>query len=107
MKKAKQFYTLFNNAGREVQIDLNNYRVICNKTGARKSFYHKYLHNMIVTKFDSNIDLFRDTYTSRQPADARVKKAQQIQARIDRLTSQLNQLRAQKDQLTVDASPTS
>ena len=107
MKKAKQYYTLKDKNLNDVQIDLNNYRVICNKTGARKSFYHKYLHNMIVRKFNGNIDLFREGYVSRAAADPRARKAKQIQERIDRLSYQLKELRALKNELAADVSPTS
>ena len=96
MKKAKQFYTLLNNAGREVQIDLNNYRVMCNKTGERKSFYHKYLHNLIVSKYAGNIDTFRETYVSREAGPSRnERKVQQIQARIDRYFKQISNLKGE------------
>lgn len=93
-RKAKQFYTLVNTTGKEVSIDLNNYKVTCTVTGNHKSFYHKYLHNMIVTKFDSNIDLFRDTYVSREAAPSQnERKVQQIQDRIDRYFKQISNLK--------------
>ena len=94
--KAKQFYSLVNNQGASVNIDLNNYKVTCTITGNRKSFYHKYLHNMIVTKFDSNIDLFRDTYVSREAAPSQnERKVQQINDRIDRYFKLISNLKGE------------
>ena len=91
-RKAKAFYTLKDKNLNDVQIDLNNYRVICNKTGKRKSFYHKYLHNMIQNKFNGNIDLFREGYVSREAAPSRdERRVNQLQQRINRLRSQLDQ----------------
>ena len=43
-RKAKVFYTLKDKNLNDVQIDLNNYRVICNKTGKSKSFYLSLIH---------------------------------------------------------------
>jgi hypothetical protein len=95
-RKAKQFYSLLNKAGKEVNIDLNNYKVTCAVTGNSKSFYHKYLHNMIVTKFESNIDLFRETYVSREAGPSKnERKVQQIQARIDRYFKQISNLKGE------------
>lgn len=107
MKRTKHFYSLLNNAGRPVQIDLNNYRVICNTTGEHKRFYHKYLAGLIKRKYNNNIDLFRDSYKSRQPVDQADRRAQQIQHKIDRLTKQLNEARAQKLELSNTATPVS
>ena len=95
-RKAKVFYSLLNRAGREVNIDLNNYKVTCTKTGKRKSFYHKYLHNLIVSKYNGNIDTFRDTYVSREAAPSREeRKVQQIQDRIDRYFKQISNLKGE------------
>ena len=92
-RKAKQYYTLKDKNLNDVQIDLNNYRVICNKTGARKSFYHKYLHNMIQNKFNGNIDLFREGYVSRQAGPSKKdRQVAQLQAQIERARARLNQL---------------
>ena len=90
-RKAKQFYTLKDKNLNDVQIDLNNYKVTCNATGKRKSFYHKYLHNMIVSKYNSNIDLFREGYVSREAAPSKKDRD------IDRLQARINRLRAQLD----------
>ena len=95
-RKAKVFYSLLNKHGREVNIDLNNYKVTCTKTGKRKSFYHKYLNNLIISKYAGNIDTFRDTYVSREAAPSRnERKVQQIQARIDRYFVQISNLKGQ------------
>lgn len=95
-RKAKVFYSLLNKDGREVNIDLNNYKVTCTKTGKRKSFYHKYLNNLIISKYAGNIDTFRDTYVSREAAPSREeRKVQQIQARIDRYFKQISNLKGE------------
>lgn len=94
-RKAKQFYTLQNAAGRDVNIDLNNYRVICNKTGARKQFYHKYLFNLITRKYAGNIDTFRETYMSRTGDGARERKLQRLKASLDRHMCRVNELQHQ------------
>jgi hypothetical protein len=92
-RKAKQYYTLLNRDGREVSIDLNNYKVTCTKTGARKSFYHKYLHGLIQSKYAGNIDTFRETYVSRQAGPSKKdRQVAQLQAQIERARARLNQL---------------
>ncbi len=105
MKRTKHFYSLLNKNNQTVQIDLNNYNVICNTTGERKRFYHKYLAGLIKRKYNNNIDLFRDSYKSRQPVDQATRRAQQIQNKIERLTSQLNEARAQQLELQATATP--
>ena len=97
-RKAKHFYTLLNRDGKEVQIDLNNYKVTCVVTGKRKSFYHKYLAGLINNKYQNNIDLFRDTYKSREAAPSRKdREIDRLQARINRLRTQLDEtIAAQK-----------
>ena len=95
-RRAKVFYTLKDKNLNDVNIDLNNYRVICNKTGKRKSFYHKYLNDLIVRKYNSNIDLFREGYTSREAApDKRERRAKQLQERISRLYAQISNLKGE------------
>lgn len=95
-RKAKQFYSLLNKDGKQVSIDLNNYKVTCTVTGKRKSFYHKYLHNLITSKYAGNIDTFRDTYVSREAAPSRnERKVQQIQDRIDRYFVQISNLKGE------------
>ena len=95
-RKAKVFYTLKDKNLNDVQIDLNNYRVICNKTGKSKSFYHKYLHNLIHRKYAGNIDLFREGYVSREAApDRNERKAAHIISRIQKLSVQLSNLKGE------------
>ena len=101
-RKARVFYTLKDKNLNDVQIDLNNYRVICNKTHKRKSFYHKYLHDLIVRKYNGNIDLFREGYTSREATPKNERRVRQLTARIDRLVSQIRQLKAERNELTVE-----
>ena len=100
--KAKSFYTLKNHAGRDVQIDLNNYKVTCTVTGNRKKFYHKYLAGLIARDYDNNIDLFRTTYVSREAkrGQAEARKLEQVKAKITRLYDQIRTLKTVRDQLT-------
>ena len=95
-RRAKVFYTLQDAYGKDVRIDLNNYKCICNKTGRRKSFYHKYLFNLIHRKYEGNIDRFRTEYVSREAApDKRERKAKQLQERISRLYVQISNLKGE------------
>ena len=95
-RKAKVFYILRDAYGKDVNIDLNNYRVICNKTGKSKSFYHKYLFNLIVRKYEGNIDRFRTEYVSREAApDKNQRRAAQIIERIQKLSVQLSNLKGE------------
>lgn len=99
-RKAKVFYTLKDKNLNDVQIDLNNYRVICNKTGKRKSFYHKYLNDLIIRKWNGNIDLFREGYVSREAAPNKQERRQkQLENRINKLRAQLEELVAEKQSL--------
>lgn len=102
-RKTKHFYTLNNAAGAPVNIDLNNYKVTCVKTGKSKSFYHKYLFNLISRKYEGNIDRFRTEYTSREAAPSKnERRAKQLQERIDRLYNQIRELKATRNELVVD-----
>jgi len=102
-RKAKAIYVLQDAYGKDVNIDLNNYRVICNKTGKRKSFYHKYLFNLISRKYEGNIDRFRTEYVSREAAPSKnERRAKQLQERIDRLYYQIRELKAVRNELVVD-----
>ena len=95
-RKAKVFYILQDAYGKDVNIDLNNYRVICNKTGKSKSFYHKYLFNLIHRKYEGNIDRFRTEYVSREAApDKRERRVKQLQERISRLYTQISNLKGE------------
>ena len=99
-RKAKVFYTLQDAYGKDVNIDLNNYNVVCTKTGKPKSFYHKYLYNLIQRKYEGNIDRFRTEYVSREAAPSgNERKAQQINDRIQRLMSTIADLEVKRDDL--------
>ena len=99
-RKAVQLYT-FNSSAGEVKIDLNNYVATCSVTGQPKKFYHAYLANLINTKYDGNISTFEDTYVSRAGRSAEIptKKANELQARIDRMYDQIRTLKARKAEL--------
>lgn len=93
-RKAKVYYTLLNSAGDQVSIDLNNYKCVCVVTGKRKSFYHKYLYDMIMRKYAGNIDTFRTTYQSREAApDKHERQVARLQQSIDRHMSRINELK--------------
>lgn len=95
-RKAKVFYTLQNAAGADVSIDLNNYKIVCNKTGKHKSFYHKYLAGLIERKYDNNIDRFRTEYVSREAApDQNERRKNQLIERIQKLSVQLSNLKGE------------
>ena len=95
-RKAKVFYVLQDAYGKDVNIDLNNYRVICNKTGKSKQFYHKYLHNLIVRKYEGNIDRFRTEYVSREAApDKNERRVKALVERIQKLSVQLSNLKGE------------
>lgn len=95
-RKAKVFYILRDAYGKDVNIDLNNYRVICNKTGKSKSFYHKYLFNLIQRKYEGNIDRFRTEYVSREAApDKNERRVKALVARIQKLSVQLSNLKGE------------
>lgn len=99
-RKAKVVYVLQDAYGKDVNIDLNNYKVICTKTGKRKSFYHKYLFNLISRKYEGNIDRFRTEYVSREAApNKQERRRKQIENRINRLKAQLQELVAEKQSL--------
>ena len=95
-RRAKVYYTLQNATGKDVSIDLNNYKCICNTTGKRKSFYHKYLADMIARKYNNNIDLFRQRYESREAAPSSTERRKnQLVARIQKLSVQLSNLKGE------------
>ena len=99
-RKAQHFYIFDNDNDCKVRIDLNNYEVKCSKTGNVKKFYHKYLANMIETRFDNNIDTFEKTYVSREAGPSKnERKAEKIQDRINRLLYQIKELKAEKNAL--------
>ena len=95
-RKAKAYYTLKDKNLNDVKIDLNNYRVICNKTGKSKQFYHKYLAGLIERKYNNNIDLFREGYVSREAAPSQnERRKNQLVARIQKLSIQLSNLKGE------------
>lgn len=89
--KTKRLYTLQNRNNQPVQIDLANYKVVCTKTNTRKSFYHKYLFDLITRKYNGNIDTFRTTYVSRAARPA-TSQADRIAEQIERTKNKLDQL---------------
>ena len=100
-RRTKVFYTLKDKNLNDVQIDLNNYRVICNKTGKSKSFYHRYLAGLIERKYNNNIDLFREGYVSREAApDKNERRKNQLIARIQKLSVQLSNLKGELAEVT-------
>lgn len=100
-RKAIKLYTFNTEAGVPVKIDLNNYTARCSVTGEPKKFYHSYLANLIMTKYDGNISTFEDTYVSRAGRSAEVpgKKAKELDNRIGRLYAQIRTLKAKRDEL--------
>jgi dihydroxyacetone kinase-like predicted kinase len=95
-RRTKVFYTLKDKNLNDVQIDLNNYRVICNKTGKSKQFYHKYLAGLIERKYNNNIDLFREGYVSREAAPtSNERRKNQLVERIQKLSVQLSNLKGE------------
>jgi len=97
-RRPAKFYTLRDAYGRDVRIDLNNYRCICNITHKRVTFHHEYLNGLIHRKYEGNIDRFRVEYVTTQAA-ARQKRARDIQRRIDLLNTQLQGLINERQQL--------
>jgi hypothetical protein len=95
-RKAKVFYTLQNAAGKDVTIDLNNYKIVCNTTGKSKQFYHKYLAGLIERKYGNNIDRFRTEYVSREAAPtSNERRKNHLVARIQKLSVQLSNLKGE------------
>ena len=95
-RKAKAYYTLKDKNLNDVKIDLNNYRVVCNKTGKSKQFYHKYLAGLIERKYNNNIDLFREGYVSREAAPSQnERRKNQLVERIQKLSIQLSNLKGE------------
>jgi hypothetical protein len=96
--RAKQYYTLINSNGRDVQIDLANYKTRCTITGEQKQFYHKYLFNLIHRKYQGNIDVFRTTYVSRA-GTPRKTQAERLDDQIERARARLSELLAKQTRL--------
>ena len=99
-RKAVHNYIFDNDNDCKVQIDLNSYEVKCSVTGNVKKFYHKYLANMIATKFENNIDTFEQNYVSREAAPSSAdRKLEKLEARITRMYNQIRELKAKKAEL--------
>ena len=97
-RKKVHLYTLQSSTG-EVKIDLNNYTARCSVSGESKQFYHKYLANMIATKFGNNISTFEATYVSRASKPKNARRLAQVEDRLDRLFAQIRTLKAEKAEL--------
>ena len=99
-RKAIHNYT-FNSDEGDVQIDLNNFTAVCTVTGNEKKFYHSYLANLIVTKYDNNITTFNNTYVSREGKSVGVeqRKMDQIEVRISNLYNKISELKSKRDEL--------
>ena len=98
--KTKHLYTLQNKLNQPVQIDLANYRVICNVTDTRKTFHHKYLAGLIEREYHNNIDTFRTTYVSRAGRPTKTQ-ATRVAEQIERARIRLDQLLNKQAQLTL------
>jgi hypothetical protein len=99
-RKAIKNYT-FNSSEGEVEIDLNNFTAVCTETGNEKKFYHSYLANLIVTKYDNNITTFTTTYVSREGKKGQneTKKLDNVKLRIEKLYNQIRELKKVRDEL--------
>jgi len=84
-------------------VNLNGYVAICTITGNEKRFYHSYLANMIVKKFNNNFSNFENTYISREGKSTFVNqnKVNQIEDRISKLYTKITQLKSLRDELVV------
>ena len=84
-------------------INLNGYVAICNVTNNEKRFYHSYLANMIVKKFNNNFSTFESTYISREGKSTFVNqnKVTQIENRIDKLYTKIAELKVIRDEISV------
>jgi len=85
-------------------VNLNGYVAICTITGNEKRFYHSYLANMIVKKFNNNFSHFENTYISREGKSKFVNqnKVNQIEDRISKLYTKIAQLKSLRDELSVN-----
>lgn len=100
--RASHYYTLLDNNSNQVQIDLANYKCICNVTKQQKSFHHRYLYELITRRYNSNIDLFRTTYISRA-GRPRKSEAERLAEQIERACTRLDQLIQRQVQLDLAA----
>ena len=83
-------------------VDLNGYIATCTVTGTSKKFYHSYLANLIVTKYDNNFSQFVATYVSREGRSVNVgeRKLTDVRSKIDKLYSKIRELKALRNELT-------
>ena len=83
-------------------VNLNGYVAICTVTGNEKRFYHSYLANMIVKKFNNNFSTFESTYISREGKSTFVNqnKVNQIENRISKLYTKIAQLKSLRNELS-------
>ncbi len=83
-------------------VNLNGYVAICTVTGNEKRFYHSYLANLIVTKYDNNFSTFEATYISREGRSTFVneRKLNNVEDRITKLYNKIRELKAVRDELT-------
>jgi hypothetical protein len=84
-------------------VNLNGYVATCTVTGSEKRFYHSYLANMIVKKFNNNFSTFESTYVSREGKSigVSVRKVEQVEERISNLYNKIRELKALRDTITV------
>jgi hypothetical protein len=84
-------------------VNLNGYVARCTVTGSEKRFYHAYLANMIVKKFNNNFAQFEDTYVSREgkSISVSVRKVESVEQRISKLYNKIRELKALRDSITV------
>ena len=82
-------------------VDLNSYTAICTQTGNEKKFYHSYLANMIMKKFNNDFKLFENTYISREGKGIlnEVNKVKDLEVKISKLYTKIRALKVKRDQL--------
>ena len=96
-KETKTRRAVHNYTFEDKEVDLNGYTATCTVTGGTKKFYHSYLANMIVTKYNNKFSDFESGYVSRAGkslARERLKQVQ-IQERINKLYATIRTLKSQ------------
>jgi len=83
-------------------VNLNGYVATCTVTGSSKQFYHSYLANMIVKKFNNNFSTFESTYVSREGKSigVSVRKVESVEQRISKLYVKIRELKQLRDTIT-------
>jgi hypothetical protein len=96
-KETKTRRAIHNYTFEDKEVDLNDYTATCTITGESKKFYHSYLANMIVTKYNNKFSDFESGYVSRSGKSlARESLKQvQIQDRINKLYATIRTLKSQ------------